>query len=103
MTALREYTFRKVENMDLNDYRKEIDSIDEQIVSLFSKRMEIAKKIGEYKKKNGLEVLDSKREEEKLKRISELAGEKMQGYCLALYDLIMETSRDYQKNHMYLR
>lgn len=36
--------------MDLNDYRKEIDSIDEQLLSLFVKRMETAGEIAAYKK-----------------------------------------------------
>ena len=28
--------------MDLNDYRKEIDSIDDQLIALFAQRMETA-------------------------------------------------------------
>ena len=44
--------------MDLNDYRKEIDRIDDQLIALFAKRMETAEKIAAYKKANGLRVLD---------------------------------------------
>ena len=43
--------------MDLNDYRKEIDSIDDQLIALFAQRMETAEKIAEYKKANGLRVI----------------------------------------------
>ena len=28
--------------MDLNDYRKEIDSIDDQLIALFAQRMELS-------------------------------------------------------------
>ena len=45
--------------MDLNDYRKEIDRIDDQLIALFARRMETAEKIAEYKKANGLRVLDA--------------------------------------------
>ena len=44
--------------MDLNDYRKEIDRIDDQLIALFAQRMETAEKIAEYKKANGLRVLE---------------------------------------------
>ena len=53
--------------MDLNDYRKEIDSIDDQLIALFAQRMETAEKIAEYKKANGLRVLDARREKEKMR------------------------------------
>ena len=45
--------------MKLDDYREEIDRIDEQIIELFSRRMEVARRISEYKKENGLNILDS--------------------------------------------
>ena len=35
--------------MDLNDYRKEIDQIDDELIALFAKRMETAEKIAAYK------------------------------------------------------
>ena len=34
--------------MDLNDYRKEIDQIDDELIALFAKRMETAEKIAAY-------------------------------------------------------
>ena len=55
--------------MDLNDYRKEIDRIDDQLIALFAQRMETAEKIAEYKKANGLRVLDARREREKMREI----------------------------------
>ena len=35
----------------LDDYRKEIDSIDKELIALFERRMDVAKKVGEYKKR----------------------------------------------------
>ena len=36
--------------MDLLELRREIDHLDEELVSLFSQRMEIAARIADYKK-----------------------------------------------------
>jgi len=45
----------------LNNLRKQIDKIDESIVSLLAKRMERVKKVGQLKKKSNLPVLDRSR------------------------------------------
>jgi monofunctional chorismate mutase len=50
--------------MNLEALRIEIDSIDQEMMKLFKKRMEVSKKIGQYKKENGLPVLDVVREKE---------------------------------------
>ena len=50
--------------MDLQDYRKELDTLDSGLLELFCRRMEIAAKIGAYKKEKGLPVLDAARERE---------------------------------------
>ena len=82
--------------MDLNDYRKEIDEIDEQLLALFLRRMEVAGKIAEYKKANGLRVLDARREREKLRGIMDKTPEEMREYAASLYSLIFELSRSRQ-------
>ena len=52
----------------LEDYRKEIDSIDRELISLFEKRMNVAIKVGEYKKERNLPVFNAKREEEVIEK-----------------------------------
>ena len=42
--------------MDLQDYRKELDTLDSGLLELFCRRMEIAAQIGAYKKENGKNV-----------------------------------------------
>lgn len=59
----------------LLEYRKEIDKIDSQILSLFAKRFSLVTKIGVYKKSNNLPIVDSKREQEKLEELY-VKGEK---------------------------
>ena len=54
--------------MDLNDYRREMDEIDAQLLAAFERRMDVAGKIAEYKKAHDMPVLDARREKEKLER-----------------------------------
>ncbi|PIU37263.1 hypothetical protein COT02_01780 [Candidatus Roizmanbacteria bacterium CG07_land_8_20_14_0_80_34_15] len=48
-------------NNKLKDFRKQIDEIDEQIVNLLAKRMQVVEKVGQYKKENNLPPLDNSR------------------------------------------
>ncbi len=83
--------------MDIKDLREEIDVTDEQLVKLFTKRMEISSKIAQYKKENNLPVYVPAREREKLKQVGELAGSDMENYTRVLYSMLFELSRSYQK------
>lgn len=83
--------------MDLMEYRKQIDNIDERFVKLFCERMDIAAKIADYKKENNLPILDPRREREKLEEIADMCSDKTENYARSLYSLIFELSRFYQK------
>jgi chorismate mutase len=49
------------ENIQLLELRKEIDEIDEQVLQLFAKRMEVVKLIGRQKKESGMDSLQLER------------------------------------------
>ena len=59
---------------DLQESRKEIDSIDSEIVSLFERRMEVCKDVAEYKLRTGKAVLDRQRELDKIKTLKNKAS-----------------------------
>ena len=82
--------------MDLKELRGQIDAIDDQLVELFAKRMDIAAAIGDYKKANNLPVFVPAREREKLKDVAEKAGPEMVNYTRVLYSMLFELSRSYQ-------
>ncbi len=82
--------------MDLNDYRKQIDDIDRQLLALFSQRMEVAAAIAAYKKEHGLPVLDGKREREKLLDVAAKTPDDLKDYAVSLYSLLFELSRSHQ-------
>ena len=83
--------------MHLNELRLEIDRIDDEIIRLFCARMEVAAKIGEYKKANGLPVFVPEREQEKLSDVMKKAGPEMADYAKSLYEHLFSLSRSYQQ------
>jgi len=82
--------------MDLKDYRQQIDTIDHQLVQLFLRRMQIAANIADYKKHNGLPVLDAVREQQKLDTVCDGVDREMQPYVRQLYQSLFALSRQYQ-------
>ena len=82
--------------MDLTELRRQIDGIDDQLVQLFCRRMELCAQVAEYKKANGLPILMPAREREKLKDVAEKAGPDMANYTRTLYAMLFELSRSYQ-------
>lgn len=48
-------------NDELKKLRDRIDTVDDEIVSLLSKRTDIVKEVGKLKKEHQLELLDEKR------------------------------------------
>ena len=49
---------------ELEQYRQEIDRIDGELVQLFLERMAVTGKVGEYKQRAGIPVLDAGREKQ---------------------------------------
>ena len=86
--------------MALQDYRRELDGIDDELLQLFCRRMEIAAQIGAYKKANGLPILDPARERQILLKIRDKSPEGMGDYAVSLYSLIFELSRASQNRLM---
>ncbi len=82
--------------MDLMDYRSRLDTIDDDIVKLFTERMEVAAQIAACKKETGKAVYDPKREREKLLDVVAKTPEDLQDYTASLFSLIMELSRSSQ-------
>ena len=84
--------------MSLDLLRSQIDQIDEQMVTLFEKRMETAKEIALEKKRNNLPITDAQRERDVLaKRVDSLGNKQFSGELIQLFEQIMLLSKHYQK------
>ena len=93
--------------MDLKECRERIDAIDDQLAALFKERMEVAAKVAEYKKTNGLPITDPAREKQILdareKQILEshetpdaVDAAVLVPYVRRFFKHIMKLSREYQ-------
>ena len=82
--------------MDIQALRGKIDQIDDQLVELFVRRMEVSAAIADYKKERNLPIHVPAREEEKLMDVEKKAGPGMESYIRSLYGTIFELSREYQ-------
>ena len=82
--------------MDLNELRNEINSIDDQILELFLRRMAVASQVADYKRAHDLPILQPAREREILKKVADKAGSELGGYSRVLFSMLMELSKSYQ-------
>lgn len=81
----------------LEDWRKEIDEIDTQIIGLLNRRARAAQSIGKIKAKAGLPIVDTEREDEILRKIArENEGILENEVVLAIYGKILQKSRQIQ-------
>ncbi|MBE6741247.1 MAG: prephenate dehydratase [Ruminococcaceae bacterium] len=81
--------------MDLSELRKEIDAVDEQLIPLLIKRMQIAEDVAKYKIENGIPVLNASREQEILDKVEEKCG--IYGNTIkTIYSATMDASRALQ-------
>ena len=62
---------------DLIESRKEIDEIDNQMIELFERRMEVCKDVATYKLHTGKPVLDRQRELDKLALLKSKATDEL--------------------------
>jgi len=83
--------------MDLQELRTEIDKIDQQLIQLIEQRMDISKKVAEYKKQHNLPIHDPVREQEILEKLSAKAGDDNKENIKELYIKLFELSRAVQE------
>ncbi len=86
---------------DIKDIRKDINEIDKEMRALFSRRMEAAREVAEYKSAHGLAILDGAREREVIENnASCLENEELRPFYVNFLQRTMEISRSYQDTLM---
>lgn len=82
----------------LEDARREINEVDEQMAALFTRRMIAAETIVSYKAEHGLPILDKAREEQVVERNAALIpDETIRNYYVTFIKNTMAVSRSYQE------
>ncbi len=81
----------------LQELRVQLDVIDDEIVELYQKRMDICSKVGDYKISAGKKVFDKQREQEKLAAVTEKVSDAFYKKGVReLYEQLMSMSRKLQ-------
>lgn len=79
--------------MELSELRQRIDSIDSELVKLFTERMGVSAQVAEAKRQTGKPVFDPSRERAIVKNLTENLDDEMANYVSVLYNSIFEISR----------
>lgn len=82
--------------MTLDQARLEINKVDNGLLELFTKRMDIAGEIARIKLNEGKEIFNSEREKAIFKKVEIAVPENYSQYAVSLYTEIMALSRNYQ-------
>jgi len=88
---------------ELLTLREDIDRIDAELVNLLARRFKVTARVGELKARNGLESVDPAREQEKLDRLRQMAGENglnsefMLDLFQTIFDEVVKNHRSYLK------
>jgi chorismate mutase len=82
--------------MALENFRKEINEINLELFDLIKRRMDVSKKVGEFKKQNNMPIFDVEREKDIFEKLAEEKGlDKV--FIRNLFELIIKQSKEEQK------
>ena len=86
---------------DLELTRKEIDQVDQQLVALLEKRMQLVNDVASSKKATGKPILDTSREEIVLNKVaSRVQNKAFEETLVNTFADIMKNSRNYQAKQL---
>ncbi len=87
--------------MNLDTIRQEIDHVDQELVALLEKRMQLLNQVVAYKKATGKPILDTSREDAVLqKAASRVEDRAFEQTIVNTFADIMKNSRDYQAKQL---
>lgn len=84
----------------LSEYRKEIDSIDQEIIQLLAKRYDVVRNVAAIKAKNNIPIVIQSRIDEVLDHVENLAVTKNmpEDYARKIYKTIIDQACSLEEN-----
>lgn len=80
--------------MTIDDYRKEINRLDSELLRIFNERAALALKIGEIKKQHGIPVYDPEREKKIFETMSSANPGPLENDAITrLFERVIDESR----------
>jgi chorismate mutase/prephenate dehydratase len=90
-----------MESKDINDIRKEINAIDDDLLRLFVRRLEIVRDVAASKKERGAPVFDPEREREILSRVAGNVGPDLENEACLFFSTMFSISRGRQREELF--
>lgn len=87
--------------MDLSTLRSEIDSIDNEMLELFKRRMEINIDVAKYKQANNMPIFQQGRENQVIDRVKSNSPDWLQNGTESLFLQIMDIGKSIQQQTLY--
>lgn len=87
--------------LDLDALRRDIDSIDQQLLALLHARVKLVMQVGEYKRERGIPVYDPVRERALLDRLSQAAEPPLDGDTIRrIFERLVDECRRIEQHHV---
>jgi len=87
--------------LDLEELRRGIDAVDQQILKLLHARVRLVMQVGEYKRERGIPVYDPARERALLERLSKSAEPPLDGDTVRrVFERLVDESRRIEQHHV---
>tara|TARA_B100001123_G_C14873755_1_gene853073 strand:+ start:475 stop:738 length:264 start_codon:yes stop_codon:yes gene_type:complete len=81
------------------ELRKKIDDLDEQIIRLLKRRMQISKDVGSLKEKLHIPIEDKTREYEIIERLTQKAGKNLsEEQLIRIFTAVFKSSKQVQED-----
>lgn len=85
--------------MNIYELRDELSAIDDEMLKLFIRHLQLTQLIGREKAAEGKGLYDRKAEEELLEKVVANSPQDMQNYTLELFRNVMNLSKEYFKDN----
>ena len=86
---------------DLDELRRSIDAVDQQILKLLHERVRLVVAVGEYKRERALPVYDPERERALLERLCRAAEPPLDAETIRrIFERLVDESRRIEQGHV---
>ena len=84
--------------MNIEQIKNELSQINDEMLQLFVRRMELVAQLGQQRAAEGKPLFDRKAEEEVLETAAKNSPQNMQNYSIEFFRTMMSMGREYYKD-----
>lgn len=81
--------------MNIQDLKNELTCVDDEMLKLFIRHLQLTQQLGKERAKDGKGLYDRKAEEELLERVVANTPQNMQNFSIEFFRTLMNISKEY--------